>query len=458
MNYDGRIIIKNDESSIPEDFRKITQTFISNPRPDVEATVVTKSHIIELKNGIIWRTSILPEDLPSIDKIDVYHGIGWFYVLECEDILVLISCSDLTERRRFSEVSSYRIGDFLNINRSLLFLHVRLDDSILTDGNTDFDTAQVWPPSAEQKKLQKTLKQRLDITRRGLESSRNELNATKLFIQETIRLSASAYNVQPIQESSLQNLVNSTQKKEQDKELHQQSAIKFGLSRVRVVGKNLIILVDIETLDPVQGLRLELLSREDTCIEYRATCLVLSNQDGRLYPEFCEKLGDNERGVGVLILPQSVLACFRSHSLSLSLTVNHNQGRSSIEQIVLQTDQLLNDQPVLNPLSTEFLPDFLAFFVNGIREKLEISTELGTLESFHKIIPDLGFESFQLGTSKGYFCRDPGKYFYGTFILNTSKSFQRMFVDMYCRDYSTLGTIVKLMRSKLPCDTKIKQR
>ena len=32
MNYDGRIIIKNDESSIPEDFRKITQTFISNPR------------------------------------------------------------------------------------------------------------------------------------------------------------------------------------------------------------------------------------------------------------------------------------------------------------------------------------------------------------------------------------------------------------------------------------------
>ena len=50
---------------------------------------------------------------------------------------------------------------------------------------------------------------------------------------------------------------------------------KFGLSRVRVVGKNLIILVDIESLDPVQGLRLELLSREDTCIEHRATCLVL---------------------------------------------------------------------------------------------------------------------------------------------------------------------------------------
>lgn len=55
-------------------------------------------------------------------------------------------------------------------------------------------------------------------------------------------------------------------------------------------------------------------------------CWYYSNQDGRLYPEFCEKLGDNERGVGVLIIPQSVLACFRSHSLSLSLTVNHNQG------------------------------------------------------------------------------------------------------------------------------------
>ena len=51
--------------------------------------------------------------------------------------------------------------------------------------------------------------------------------------------------------------------------------IKFGLSRVRVVGKNLIILVDIETLDPVQGLSLELVSREDTCIEHRAACLVL---------------------------------------------------------------------------------------------------------------------------------------------------------------------------------------
>ena len=68
-------------------------------------------------------------------------------------------------------------------------------------------------------------------------------------------------------------------------------------------------------------------------------------------------------------------------------------------------DQLLNAQPVLNPLSTDFLPDFLAFFVNGIREKLEISTELGTLESFPKIISDLGLGSFQLGTSKGYFCR-----------------------------------------------------
>ena len=81
------------------------------------------------------------------------------------------------------------------------------------------------------------------------------------------------------------------------------------------------------------------------------------------------------------------------------------KGRSRVKKIDLRTDQLLNGQPELNPLSTEFLADFLSFFVNGIRECLEIRTELGTLETLNDIFVDLGFIPFQLGIGSGYTVR-----------------------------------------------------
>lgn len=62
-----------------------------------------------------------------------------------------------------------------------------------------------------------------------------------------------------------------------------------------------------------------------------------------------------------------------------------------MESLHLTTGVLLSGRPELDPLSPNLLLDFLVLFVCGVRESVELVSELGTLTGFQGTLEKLGF-------------------------------------------------------------------
>jgi len=452
MNYYGRIKCET-TSEIPDEFISIAKCWIFKPRPEIDVTIATSSHIIEIKNGINLRSGRLPESLPAPDKIDLLlTNKGWFYVVESDDCLLLYSGETLKETKRFNSITSFRIGDFLNLSKSLLLVFSRHEDPILSDGFTQYDVSQVWPPDKVNKNSQDAFSQRLNTSKCSLDRSRLELEATKTFVKDTLRSLAASYcNTPTLKEGSLQNIVHKSKTQSIPQDL---PVLEVSDPCVRLVRDRIVVLVKTNTNQTLRDLAIQCVCEGDIELSMTSSTIKLRDERGLKYPETSSRLTPGQQGFGLIIVPESLVSLSRSDCINLFITVSSNLGRSFLTKVTLTPDLVLTATPALDDRdSAGFLSDFVALSGSGVHERLQLSTELGALAEFTTILENLGFSLSTCGL--GYFFRKPGEYFHGSFILHKPLSNQEVIADIFCADYSALGTLVKLLRTKLPCDTKI---
>merc|ERR1711872_429885 len=153
------------------------------------------------------------------------------------------------------------------------------------------------------------------------------------------------------------------------------------------------------------------------------------------------RLRPDEKGFGVLILPQSVLAFGQSYSCRLLVSVHYHQGRSYSKSIELDYSNVITKQPRLNSDKEDFfLHDFLAFFYCGVRENVQIVSQLGCLTDIFIVLHKLGFEKSDK---------------FGVFVMKTFVSSQDVRCEMYAPTYTVLACLVKVLRTKMPCDATV---
>jgi len=459
MKYNGLLCVDADPHQIPVHIRPIVKCSAHNPRPEIDVVVATSSNILEIKNGLIHRSCPMPDLAASPDRIQFFQGAkDWYYVLELEDSVVLYAGSSLQVTSSYTNVLSYKIGDFFDVQLSFLFIQfISNNDPVITDGSTEFKPAQPWPPPPESKKVQDVLDRRLKISKNALEKCREEVESTKEFINESIRhLAASCQHIQTVQEKSLKKLMNPSDAIDINPADNTIDLVKITDKHVRILSDEIILVLRLETSIDLDNFSVEYVSSTDTCVPSRSSLVIMRRREGRLYPEQVNRLRPEETGLGILILPLSLLA-FSKQSIDLALNIRHKLGCSRVESLSLTSDLLMAGQPSLDPqvtslASDRYLVDFLSFFLTGVRESLTVSTDMGSLANFEDVLISLGFTVSAPGYGNCF--RDPSQLLHGTFIIHNLHSSQALTMDVYSASYASLATCVKLLRGILPCDTK----
>eukprot|EP00088_Acartia_fossae_P032591 TRINITY_DN3334_c0_g1_i4.p1 TRINITY_DN3334_c0_g1~~TRINITY_DN3334_c0_g1_i4.p1 ORF type:complete len:456 (-),score=55.92 TRINITY_DN3334_c0_g1_i4:159-1526(-) len=450
MNEYGRI---NVEGDIPTEFQDKVKCKLSAPWPGVDLVLATHQHFIEMKNNLISRTVKLPEEFDCVEKINILPSeTDWFYVLFATEKLILVNGPSFKIFKAFDNVESAEIKDFIDVGKPLLFLELSTGESVLTDGLQNYDLKQAWPPDEANQAVNNTIAKRLKLTSDHVKTEEQKLLSLKRFVDESYRCLAHKYNHNPtIQESSFQGVINPLN---DCYEKSKNNVIQISEKHVDVWQDRIVCILSFQSRIALDNLQLQSVCEEPSTVTTKSVIAVFREDGQSLYPEATDHLEPEETGFAILIVPTSLVTLATSETVHINMSVKASQGCSTVDSIELSTQTLASklDKPQ-NP-STKFLVDILAVFSMGVQEVVKISSDLGNLAEFEKVLEECGLEKSV--NRFGYHCWKKEHMLFGSAIIYKRKSPQELSARLYALNYSTLGLVVKLLqKSKLPCDTKI---
>merc|ERR1712098_250051 len=228
---------------------------------------------------------------------------------------------------------------------------------------------------------------------------------------------------------------------------------------LKLVGEELVIGLEVgTTLDCGILKEVELhVSSETSNIEYTSYLLKVSRERNHLLLELVEEIEATCGKVNGYLVAKIPFRCLNaSQEVKLNVSMSYNLSsctrrlHSPITPLTVQPLDFCSESLAPSFNSPFPISSFASVMLTGIREKIIISTELGSLTHLPDVLPQLNFR--RISSVDSFLLDIPQNPLHLSIISISQVSSKRTEAYLYAKDYSYLTLLVRMLRNILPAD------